>query len=216
VPKLSGMSFLEFAVDEDSGRALGALIESLGFHYAGKHRSKKVTLLRQGDINLILNAEPNSPARAYFDERGPSICATGLRTDDPVRALNRATALQCARVDTALGPRELRIPAIRAPDGGAIYFVSVELGPNGPFDLNVSLSQRTRTARTVSAIGGGSVHHIALGCTDVVATVAKLRANGVEFVPISPNYYDDLLARLDIDTGLVDRLRSLGILYDRS
>ena len=35
-------------------------------------------------------------------------------------------------------------------------------------------------------------------------------------MPISPNYYDDLLARLDIDTGLVDRLRSLGILYDRS
>src|SRR5438876_793652 len=271
VPKLAGMSFLEFAVDEDSGRALGALIERLGFRYAGKHRSKHVTLLRQGDINLILNAEPNSPARVHFDERGPSICATGLRTDDPVRALNRATALQCARVDTALGPRELRIPAIRAPDGGAIYFVSVELGPNGPFDidfeldagdtrrhlraglqsidhiafglpedeldtwvlfcravlgmkpgdslelsdpyglirscgvasadrsvrfvLNVSLSQRTRTARTVSAIGGGSVHHIALGCADLVATVVKLLANGVEFVPISPNYYDDLLAR---------------------
>ena len=35
-------------------------------------------------------------------------------------------------------------------------------------------------------------------------------------MPISPNYYDDLLARLDIDAGLVDRLRSLGILYDRS
>jgi 4-hydroxyphenylpyruvate dioxygenase len=46
--------------------------------------------------------------------------------------------------------------------------------------------------------------------------VAKLRANGVEFVPISPNYHDDLLARLDIDAGLVERLRSLGILYDRS
>jgi 4-hydroxyphenylpyruvate dioxygenase len=292
VPALSGMSFLEFAVDEDSGRALRALIEHLGFVYAGKHRSKEVTLHRQGDINLILNAEPNSPARACFEERGPSICATGLRTDDPLRALNRATALQCVRIDSALGPRELRIPAIRAPDGGVIYFVSGELGANGPFAidfdlgsdgtrrhagaglqsidhiafglpedeldtwvlfcravlgmkpgdslelsdpyglirscgvasedrtvrfvLNVSLSQRTRTARTVSAIGGGSVHHIALGCTDIVATVARLRENGVEFVPISPNYYDDLLARLDIDPSLVDRLRSLGILYDRS
>ena len=71
VPKLSGMSFLEFAVDEDSGRALGALIESLGFHYAGKHRSKKVTLHRQGDINLILNAEPNSPARSCWSPPKP-------------------------------------------------------------------------------------------------------------------------------------------------
>src|SRR5436309_4706451 len=161
VPKLAGMSFLEFAVDEDSGRALGALIERLGFRYAGKHRSKHVTLLRQGDINLILNAEPNSPARAYFDERGPSICATGLRTDDPVRALNRATALQCARVDTALGPRELRIPAIRAPDGGAIYFVSVELGTNGPFDIDFELGAGD-TRRHLGA-GLQSIDHIAFG-----------------------------------------------------
>ena len=36
------------------------------------------------------------------------------------------------------------------------------------------------------------------------------------FVPISPNYYDDIIARLDIDAGLVERMRSLGILYDRN
>src|SRR5207253_9003703 len=80
--------------------------------------------------------------------------------------------------------------------------------------LNVSLSQRTRTARMVSAIGGGSVHHIALGCADICETVTKLRESGIDFVPISPNYYDDLLARLEIDPGLVERMRSMGILYD--
>jgi 4-hydroxyphenylpyruvate dioxygenase len=292
VPSLSGFSFLEFAVDERSGRALEALLHRLGFRRAGRHRSKQVVLYRQGDVNLILNADPNSAARTRFVDRGPSVCAIGLRTDDPVRALNRATALQCVRFDSPIGPRELQIPAIRAPDGSLVYFVPADLGSNGLFEidfdleaddkeasaeagllavdhiafglpegeldtwvlfcravlnmkpgdslelsdpyglirscgvasqdrsvrlvLNVSLSQRTRTARTVSTIGGGSVHHIALGCTDIFAAVAKLRANGVEFVPISPNYHDDLLARLDIDAGLVERLRSLGILYDRS
>jgi 4-hydroxyphenylpyruvate dioxygenase len=82
--------------------------------------------------------------------------------------------------------------------------------------LNVSSSQKTLTARAVSALAGGSVHHIALGCTDIFESVAKLRANGVEFVPISPNYYDDLRTRPDMDPGLVERARSLGILYDRS
>src|SRR5206468_12674159 len=91
----------------------------------------------------------------------PSICATGLRTDDPVRALNRATALKCARVDTALGPRELRIPAIRAPDGGAIYFVSVELGTNGPFDIDFELGAGD-TRRHLGA-GLQSIDHIAFG-----------------------------------------------------
>jgi 4-hydroxyphenylpyruvate dioxygenase len=291
-PLLSGFSFLEFAVDDDSGRALGVLLDHLGFRRAAMHRSKRVVLYRQGDVNIILNADPSSVARKHFLDRGPSICAIGLLTDDPVRALNRATALQCVRFDSPMGPRELQIPAIRAPDGSLIYFVPANLGSKGLFEidfdlraddkeanadarlqsvdhiafglpegeldtwilfcravlgmkpgdslelsdpyglirscgvasqdrsvrlvLNVSLSQRTRTARTVSAIGGGSVHHIALGCSDIFDAVTKARASGVEFVPISPNYYDDLLARLDIDAGLVDRLRRLDILYDRS
>ena len=42
------------------------------------------------------------------------------------------------------------------------------------------------------------------------------RAAACAFVPISPNYYDDLVARLDIDSGLVERMRKLGILYDRN
>jgi 4-hydroxyphenylpyruvate dioxygenase len=292
VPSLSGFSFLEFAVDEESGRALGALLEHLGFRLAARHRSKQVVLYRQGDVNLILNADPDSVARKHFVDRGPSICAIGLLTDDPIRALNRATALQCVRFDSPIGPRELQIPAIRAPDGGLVYFVPANLGSKGLFEidfdlraddkqanadarvqsidhiafglpegeldtwvlfcravlgmkpgdslelsdpyglirscgvasqdgsvrvvLNVSLSQKTRTARTVSAIGGGSVHHIALGCPDIFDAVTKMRASGVEFVPISQNYYDDLLARLDIDADLVERMRHMGILYDRS
>jgi 4-hydroxyphenylpyruvate dioxygenase len=46
--------------------------------------------------------------------------------------------------------------------------------------------------------------------------MSRLRANGVRCVPISPNYYDDLLARLDVDEGLVRRMQALDILYDRS
>jgi 4-hydroxyphenylpyruvate dioxygenase len=62
-PLLGGIAFLEFAVDDASGRALGALLEQLGFRRAGKHRSKEVTLYRQGNINLILNADSHSFAR---------------------------------------------------------------------------------------------------------------------------------------------------------
>ena len=108
VPSLSGFSFLEFAVDEDSGRALGALLEHLGFRLAARHRSKQVVLYRQGDVNLILNADPDSVARKHFADRGPS-SPIGLLTDESVRALNRATALQCVRFDSPRGPK-LRSP----------------------------------------------------------------------------------------------------------
>jgi 4-hydroxyphenylpyruvate dioxygenase len=82
--------------------------------------------------------------------------------------------------------------------------------------LNVSLSQRTRTAEAVRRRGAGSVHHIALRSDDIFASVRRLQANGVRFVPISPNYYDDLPTRLDLDDALVQRMRAAGILFDRS
>ena len=289
-PAIDGVAFLEFAVDDAAAAALAALLKTLGFVRAGRHRSKNVTLFRQGDIHLVLNAEPDSFARAYFAEHGPSICALSLRTDDGIRALNRATALHCPRFDSRVGPHELRIPAIRAPDGSLLYFVSTAPGqkslyeidfaleaPAGeshggllaidhvamglpveqldtwilfyravlgmqpgdslelsdPFGLvrscavatatrtlrvvlNVSPSRSTQTARTISTLGGASVHHIAFSCADIFTTVAKLRASGVRFVPISRNYYDDLPTRFELDAGLVLRLQQLGILYDRS
>ena len=83
--------------------------------------------------------------------------------------------------------------------------------------LNVSRSARTRTARTVAALGGKpAVHHIAFACGDIFAAVEALRARGTRFVKISDNYYDDLLARFALDAALVERLRQLGILYDRN
>jgi 4-hydroxyphenylpyruvate dioxygenase len=82
--------------------------------------------------------------------------------------------------------------------------------------LNVSLSQRTRTAQAVLTGGGASVHHIALSCTDIFSTVAQLREQGMAFVPISANYHDDLGTRFDIDPEVIERMRSLGILFDRT
>ena len=82
--------------------------------------------------------------------------------------------------------------------------------------LNVSLSERTRTAEAVRRRGAGSVHHIALRSDDIFASVQRLQSNGVRFVPISANYYDDLPTRLDLEDGLLQRLRAAGILFDRS
>jgi 4-hydroxyphenylpyruvate dioxygenase len=42
-----------------------------------------------------------------------------------------------------------------------------------------------------------------------------MKRNGFRPLAISPNYYDDLEARLGLDPDLVDRLRADNILYDR-
>ncbi|MDA8251397.1 MAG: TIM barrel protein [Rhodospirillales bacterium] len=128
-PALGGFEFLEFAVDETSGPALAASLQTLGFRHAGTHRSKAVQLYRQGRVNLVLNAEQDSAAAEHFHMHGPSVCAMALRVDDTARTLARAAALLCPPWQEPVGAGERRIPAVRAPDGTLIHLVQPD--PHG-------------------------------------------------------------------------------------
>ncbi len=57
--------------------------------------------------------------------------------------------------------------------------------------------------------------HIALLCRDVRSTVSQLKENGVEFLTIPDNYYDDLLDRVGPIDEDIPSLKELGILVDR-
>ena len=85
VPDLHGVEFLEFAVDETTGPELASFLRMLGFHHAGRHRSKAVDLYRNGGVNLVLNAEQDSAASEHFHLHGPSVCAMAIRVDDAAR-----------------------------------------------------------------------------------------------------------------------------------
>ncbi|MEO6050982.1 MAG: 4-hydroxyphenylpyruvate dioxygenase [Pyrinomonadaceae bacterium] len=62
---------------------------------------------------------------------------------------------------------------------------------------------------------GAGAQHIALLCRDIRSTVAKLAANGVEFLTVPDSYYDELPSRVgEIDED-IESLKSLGILVDR-
>ena len=123
LPRLSGVEFVEFAVDEAARRELGAFLGGLGFRRAGTHRSKDVELWRSGGANLVLNAEPDSAASERFEQLGPSVCAMAFRVDDPDRLAARAEALLCSVWRERTGEGERRIPAVRAPDGTLIFLV---------------------------------------------------------------------------------------------
>ena len=126
VPALNGVEFLEFAVDEKTGPELVSFLQTLGFHHAGRHRSKAVDLYRNGGVNLVLNAEQDSAASEHFHLHGPSVCAMAIRVDDADRTLARANALLCPDWQEPLGTGERRIPSVRAPDGTLVYLVQPE------------------------------------------------------------------------------------------
>jgi len=116
-----GFEFVEYTAPDTA--ALGALFETMGFSRVARHRSKNVTLYRQGDINFIVNAEPDSRAQRFAREHGPSACAMAFRVRDAAVALQRATALGAREVPGTAGPMELNIPAIEGIGGSLIYLV---------------------------------------------------------------------------------------------
>jgi 4-hydroxyphenylpyruvate dioxygenase len=81
--------------------------------------------------------------------------------------------------------------------------------------LNASQSQQTLSSRFLTDYFGSGVQHIAFATDDIVATVKRLRANGVELLAMPENYYDDLEARTDLSPERLDILRQHDILYDK-
>jgi 4-hydroxyphenylpyruvate dioxygenase len=130
-----GFEFVEYTAT-DVGQ-LSALFERLGFAAVARHRSKKVTLYRQGDVNFIVNAEPDSFAQAFARVHGPSVCAIALRVKDAGAALKRAIALGAKPVSGPVGPMELNIPAIQGIGGSLIYLVD-RYGDRTIYDVDFS------------------------------------------------------------------------------
>jgi len=63
--------------------------------------------------------------------------------------------------------------------------------------------------------GGPGVQHVALLCGDIVETVSRLKANGVEFLSIPDSYYDELPRRVGAIEEPMDEIRALNILVDK-
>jgi len=63
--------------------------------------------------------------------------------------------------------------------------------------------------------GGPGVQHIAMATDNIIDTVGKLQAQGVEFLRVPHTYYEELLKRVGKIDEPVDQLDALGILVDR-
>ncbi len=124
-----GFEFIEYAAPDPV--AMGALFERMGFRAIAKHRHKNVLLYRQGEINFIVNAEPDSFAQRFARLHGPSICAIAFRVQSARSAYERALSLGAWGYAGSAGPGELNIPAIKGIGDSLIYFVDRWRGKGG-------------------------------------------------------------------------------------
>ncbi|WP_218578425.1 4-hydroxyphenylpyruvate dioxygenase [Vineibacter terrae] len=283
-----GFEFIEYTAPDPE--ALGRLFESLGFVAVARHRSKNVTLYRQGDINFVVNAEAESFAQGFARVHGPSICAIAFRVRNAAQAYKRALSLGAWGVEGKVGPMELNIPAIKGIGDSLIYLVDrygakgtiydvdfdylpgVETHPAGVgltyidhlthnvhrgrmsewsefyerlfnfreikyFDIegkltglkskamtspcgkiripiNESSDDKSQIQEYLSAYHGEGIQHVALGSSDIYATVEALRARNVVFQDTLDTYYEGISKRLPSHGEDVARLQRNRILID--
>jgi 4-hydroxyphenylpyruvate dioxygenase len=159
-----GFEFIEYAAPDP--KAMGALFERLGFRAIARHRHKAVVLYRQGGINFIVNAEPDSFAQRFARLHGPSICAIAFRVADAKAAYERAVSLGAWGYAGHAGPGELNIPAIKGIGDSVIYLIDRwrgkdgkkpgEIGNIGFFDVDFEpLAGMDGTAASLDPAGHG-------------------------------------------------------------
>jgi 4-hydroxyphenylpyruvate dioxygenase len=116
-----GFEFVEYTAPDT--RELERLFHQMGFAAVARHRSKNVVLYRQGQINFIINHEPDSFAQAFAKVHGPSICAFAVRVKNAAECFDRVVKLGAQPYHGQIGPMELNIPAIRGIGRSLIYLV---------------------------------------------------------------------------------------------
>ncbi len=128
-----GFEFIEYTATDTA--ALEHLFATIGFVAIAHHRSKDVTLYRQGDINFIINRERDSFAQAFAKVHGPSVCAFGIRVTDAAKIYDQVVAKGAQPFQSQIGPMELNIPAIYGIGRSLIYLID-RYGDHSIYDVD--------------------------------------------------------------------------------
>jgi len=128
-----GFEFIEYTAPDPD--VLRAVFDRMGFPAIARHRSKNVTLHRQGGINFIINAEPDGFGQQFARAHGPSACAMAFRVRDAAYAYRRALEHGAEPGPVTAGPMELNIPSIRGIGGSLIYLVD-RYGSQSIYDVD--------------------------------------------------------------------------------
>ncbi|MBD9373265.1 4-hydroxyphenylpyruvate dioxygenase [Rhizobium sp. ARZ01] len=121
-----GFEFVEFAHPEPE--KLEELFARMGYTKVAKHRTKNISVWRQGDINYILNAEQGSFADRFVYKHGPCAPSMAWRVVDAQHALKHVVGMGAEEYEGT--DKCIDAPAIVGIGGSLLYFID-RYGENG-------------------------------------------------------------------------------------
>lgn len=127
-----GFGFVEYA--HPNPAELHALFRTMGFEPVAKHRTKAITLYRQGDVNYLVNEEPGSHAVNFAGAHGPCASSMAFRVVDAQHAYERAIAHGAEPADPAQGTLAMDVPVIKGIGNSLLYFLDTYGAKGSAFD----------------------------------------------------------------------------------
>jgi len=119
---LNGVDFIEYSGPD--AQFFEKLFKRYAFKEVGTVHGKNIKLYRQGDINYIINCEPQTFATEFAKQHGPCICATGFRVEDAEYAFKTAVARGAKAYDGNEHQKGATpFPAIYGIGDSLIYFM---------------------------------------------------------------------------------------------
>jgi len=119
---VDGFEFVEFAAPD--ARQLHALFPKLGFTAIARHRTKNITLYRQGECSFLVNEEPGSFAADFAAQHGPSACGFAIRFAKPAAWVReQALANGGEAIAGKEGTKAVDVPVITGIGGCMLYLI---------------------------------------------------------------------------------------------
>src|SRR6202161_1235304 len=92
-----GFEFVEYA--HPKPQALHALFKLMGYVPVARHKTKNITVYRQGDVNYLVNEQPGTQGFDFVAAHGPCAPSMAFRVVDAKMAYQRALSLGAEPAD---------------------------------------------------------------------------------------------------------------------
>ncbi len=130
---VDGFEFVEFGAPDPE--LLHGLFKRLGFTAVAKHKSKAITLYRQGACNFLVNEQPDSFADDFVKMHGPCACGFAIRFAKPAAEVLKATLANGAKEITHKADTgAVDAPIIEGIGGCMLYLIDVYGDKGSVFD----------------------------------------------------------------------------------
>ena len=101
---IDGFEFVEYAAPADRAAALHDYFRRMGFTAVLRHRTRAITVYRQGGVNFLVNEDPDSFAADFAAAHGPCACGFAIRFRKPSAEVQAESAGARRRARHPRGP----------------------------------------------------------------------------------------------------------------